>query len=162
MNGPCTPPHKSAVPMPGLAKVRRAATVARRTLELVGLREGWFSTMIEEADIVSEGAVQVVDGVEAYFGSTSLRCTLKLGADDEQDVSALAQLVGSDPNARLRLLRLAHREALSRAGQRRLGVLTAEIVAQSCTDTGARGVLAIDIDVSASLLDPCDLTVDNH
>ena len=145
------PPAKPTAPSPGLAKVRRVATAARRTLELVGLREGWFSTMVDEADIISEGAVQVVHGVEGYFGSTSLRCRLFRSGETSHDVAALARLVVSDPNARLRLLRLAHREAVTRAGSRRLGVLSAEISAQPADDDAS--VLAIGIDVSAALLD---------
>jgi hypothetical protein len=147
--------------MPGLAKVRRAAIAARRSVELLGLRGGWFSSMVENADIVSEGAVQVVDGVEGYFGSTSLRCRVALDKGESHDGAGLAQLVVTDPNARLRLLRLAHREAVSRAS-RSLGVLTAEITATNIDEEqGGYAVVAIDIDVSAALLDPHVLSVDN-
>ncbi len=133
---------------PGLAKVRRIAATTRRVLDLIGVREGWFSSIVEAADIVSEGAVQTVDGVAGYFGSTSLRCSL---ADEASgDLQALADLVITDPNTRLRLVRLAHREAVSRADARTLGVLTAEITATVSTENR---VLAIDIDVSAGLLD---------
>ena len=148
--------------MPGLAKVRRAAIAARRTLDLVGLRHGWFSSMVESADIVSEGAVQIVDGVEGYYGSTSLRCRLALAVDGTPDVTALAQLVVTDPNARLRLLRLAHREAVSRVGGRSLGVLTAEITASKWPAQPDHVMLAIDIDVSATLLVVHELRVDNR
>lgn len=134
--------------LPGLAKVRRVAATTRRVLDLIGVREGWFSSIVESADIVSEGAVQTVDGVDGYYGSTSLRCALANEA--EGDPHALADLVISDPNTRLRLLRLAHREAVSRADARPLGVLTAEITA---TVSAENRVLAIDIDVSAGLLD---------
>lgn len=139
--------------MPGLTKVRRVQTTSRRALDLVGVREGWFSTLLETADIVSEGAVQDVDAVRSYFGSTSLRCPLRAHVTFEgsgADASALAQLVVRDPNAKLRLLRLAHREAVSRAG-RSLGVLTAEISAVVVEDATLGAMLAIDIDVSADI-----------
>lgn len=136
--------------MPGLTKVRRVQTTSRRALDLVGVREGWFSTMLEAADIVSEGAVQDVDAVRGYFGSTSLRCPLRSYVAFDGDAAALAQLVVRDPNAKLRLLRLAHREAVSRAG-RTLGVLTAEISAVVVDDPALGAVLAIDIDVSADV-----------
>ena len=155
------PPSDRSQAMPGLAKVRRAAITARRTLDLLGLNEGWFASMVDDADVVSEGAIQVVDGVEGYFGSTSLRCRIALDDDVPRDVGALAQLVVGDPHARLRLLRLAHREAVSRASSR-LGVLTAEIsVTNLGEEKGTHAVLAIDIDVSAALTDLHLLSVDN-
>ncbi len=111
-------------------------------------------SMVDTADIVSEGAVQYVDGVEGYFGSTSIRCEMLPDPDASPDVDTLVQLVISDPSARLRLLRLAHREAVSRAGTRSLGVMTAEIRASKRPGKGdALVVLAIDIDVSAALID---------
>lgn len=124
------------------------AATTRRVLDLVGIRVGWFSSIVDAADIVSEGAVQTVDGVDGYFGSTSLRCALSDEADG--DLQKLADLVISDPNTRLRLLRLAHREAVSRVGERSLGVLTAEITAAVSVH---KRELAIDIDVSAALMD---------
>ncbi len=150
---------------PGLAKVRRVAIATRRTLELVGLREGWFSSMVEQADIVSEGAVQTLHGAEGYYGSTSLRCVIAADVATA-DQARLVQLVQSDATARLRLLRLAHREAVSRAAPHTLDVLSAELsVALQPADADSpdrRPVLCVDLDVSAGLLAPAipDDTVD--
>jgi hypothetical protein len=140
--------------LPGLAKVRRVPIATRRALDLVGLRDGWFSSVLERADIVSEGAVQDLALARGYFGSTSLRCALQDdgGAHDTAwERTTLATLVANDANAKLRLLRLAHREAVSRAGCS-LGVLTAEIRAEIIIDQKGC-VLAIDIDVSAEVAD---------
>jgi hypothetical protein len=148
--------------MPGLAKVRREPIAAQRSVDLVGLRKGWFAAMVASADVVSEGAVQWVDGVEGYFGSTSLRCVVNTSGTLPREVQALAELVIRDPNARLRLLRLAHREAVSRAGARSLDVLTAEITAAVSPTQGPTATLEIDIDVSAGLLDAVHLEVDKR
>jgi hypothetical protein len=130
---------------PGLSKVRKAqVVVTRRALELVALRKGWWSSLLEEADIISEGQPMADGEVSVYYGSTSVRAAV-----DSDDVHELVQLVLHDPHARLRLLRLAHREAVSRAGAS-LNVMHAEIVARALVD-GACDFLAIDIDVSAAL-----------
>ena len=136
---------------PGIAKVR-TLVVSRRSLELVAVREGWWSSLFEHADVVSEGAVQADPSGPVYYGSTSLRCALSVedGFDDHATCAPLPQWLLANPHARLRLLRLAHREAASRAAAA-LDVLQAEMRVRLLTDDG-RPVLAIDLDVSAPLV----------
>ena len=115
-------------------------------LELVAVREGWWSSIIEHADVVSEGEpVTEADG-RAYYGSTSVHCVIDDALDDVEEIAAV---VLSDPHARLKLLRLAHREAVVRAGAP-LNVLYAELSAKLIVDD-EKPTLTIAIDVSARL-----------
>jgi hypothetical protein len=85
-----------------------------------------------------------------YYGSTSLRCLLESTtlADRAQDDSEqLLHTLLSDGHARLRILRLAQREAVVRAGGP-LNVLQAEISGRVIRES-ERVLLAIDVDVSA-------------
>ena len=136
---------------PGLAKVRRVQVVTKKSLELVAVRSGWWSAMIERADVSSEGAVE--DGV--YYGTTSLRCPVEeemVGAiPAAEEPERLARVIVSDAQARLRILRLAHREAVVRATAP-LDVLQAEIDARVLR-VGERWTLSIDVDVSAPIVD---------
>lgn len=90
-----------------------------------------------------------------YYGTTSLRCHLEPAAKgwgSELSAAQLAAVVLSDPHARLRVLRIAHREAAARAPGT-LGVLQAEM---TCRAIGAEDspIIAIDIDVSAEITAP--------
>lgn len=138
---------------PGIAKVRKTQVVTRHTLELCAVREGWWSSVLEEADIVSEGDVVIEEGARVYYGTTSLRAAI---SDISHDPATLARIVITDPHARLRLLRLAHREAVVRAGAP-IDVMHAEMAAEvleAPTAEDQRGrVLAIAIDVSAAIPD---------
>ncbi len=136
---------------PGIAKVRKTQVVTRRTLELVAVREGWWSSALEDADIVSEGDVVMEEGVRVYYGSTSLRTVID---ETAQDAAALSRVVIADPHARLRLLRLAYREAVVRAGAP-IDVMHAEMAVQLLAPPPGRSgrVLAIAIDVSAAIPD---------
>lgn len=126
--------------------------VSRRSLELVAVREGWWSNLFEHADVVSEGAVQLEAVGPVYYGSTSLRCALDPadGFDAPERTSPLPQWLLANPHARVRLLRLAHREAASRAGGA-LDVLHAEMHVRLLHE-GGHPTLAIDLDVSAPLV----------
>lgn len=138
---------------PGLAKIRKVQVVSRRTLEVLALREGWWSSVIERADIVSEGAVVREAERAVYYGSTSLRCPIETDHLSSMPVATpeqLARVIVADPHARLRLLRLAHREAASRAGAQ-LDVLSADMIARVVREDDL-SLLSVDIDVSAPLL----------
>jgi hypothetical protein len=91
---------------PGLAKVRRVRLVRTRTVSLSGLRDGAIAARLAAADVVSEGAMQG----DSYFGSTDVE--IAIDPDERADVAAL---LARDPHVRLRLLRLARREAAGRA-----------------------------------------------
>jgi len=139
---------------PGIAKVRQVEVISRRTVDLIVLRDGWWSRMLERADLVSEGAVVEEEGRRVYYGSTSLHARIEratLEALPRPSVEQLGTVVLADPHARLRLLRLAHREAASRAGAT-LDVLSAELRAEVAM-RGNETWLAIAIDVGAPLVD---------
>ncbi len=139
---------------PGLVKVGKLQAVAHRTVPLVALREGWVANLLDEADVVSEGSVvQELDG-PAYYGTTSVHCAVTAEAAASEASSALGagQLTAvllADPHARLRLIRLAHREAAVRAGGP-LGVLQAELSGEVLR-RGGELTIAIVVDVSAAL-----------
>lgn len=137
------------VPGPGIAKVRKTKVVARRTVRLVAVIDGWWSGMLEHADVVSEGGTVMEGDREVYYGTTSILCDLEPVPQEaaEMDVDQLAAVIMSDPHARLRLLRLAHREAASRSGGA-IGELSAEMIGYAVRREG-KHMLAIDFDVNA-------------
>jgi len=101
---------------PGVAKVRHPSAVRTRTVELIAGTDQYWSLLLEDADIVSEGKASEEQALVVYRGSTSI-----LVADDRHggkvpswDVRAVVRLAGRDPHFRLRVMRLALREARSR------------------------------------------------
>jgi hypothetical protein len=138
------PPQRA---FPGLAKVRVAPLVQRRLVELTTAQSGRWREIVEAADVVSEGRTETEGDALVYYGSTSVLLPPRSagGALPDLDVARLAVLVRLDPHIRLRVLRIAHREATHRAGGL-LGTLRAEI------DVGAtaRGV-ALLVEVVARL-----------
>ncbi|MBI4955680.1 MAG: hypothetical protein HY908_26915 [Myxococcales bacterium] len=138
---------------PGLQKARPRA-VTWRSLTCAALPPDYWQRLIETADVVSEGGVSVEGDQSVYYGTTSVLCELgaarrdgcgaaALGLEVE---SALAALAAADPHVRLRLLRIARREAQARAPAP-LGVLHAELAAH------VRGsCLCIEATVSAPVL----------
>jgi hypothetical protein len=126
---------------PGLAKIRRVRLVRERQVRLLALVDGAVASLLARADVMSEGAIRE-EGAEArYYGSTDLRLDL---SEDEQQ--AVVRLLGSDPHARLRVLRIAHREACSRASSP-LGTLRAEIAIDR-----RGGRVSIHVEVEAPVL----------
>jgi hypothetical protein len=150
---------------PGLAKARRALVVLRRRLHELALHDGFWQGLLESADVVSEGG-RTEDRSDdpsgdpsgekrrgaVYYGTTSVRCRL-----DRRSVARaggarrLCALVLAHPHARLRLVRLAWREALSRAGAP-LGPMQSEMRARVLKDDDGQVVLTIDIDVNADFI----------
>jgi hypothetical protein len=132
---------------PGLAKVRDAPLVARRRVELYAATEGRWRGLLETADVVSEGRTDAEGGARVYYGSTSVLLLSRSagGALPDREVRQLAAVLRADPHVRLRVLRIAHREAAARAGGP-IDTLRAEI------DVGAsaRGV-ALLVEVVARL-----------
>lgn len=130
-------------PHPGPVKVRAVPLVKRRRLDLLTVHQGPFRDIVDGADVVSEGRTEDDRGELWYYGFTSV--VLPRGRLPDVDVGALAEILRRDPHVRLRVLRIAHREAAARAGGT-LGTLRAEIdVAPS-----ARGV-ALLVEVVARL-----------
>ncbi|MCA9618325.1 MAG: hypothetical protein KC731_04870 [Myxococcales bacterium] len=141
---------------PGIAKVRKVQVLADKRFRLCAVRGGWWSAMIERSDIVSEGAPFGEGEGAVYYGSTSLRFVVEsemigsVSAADHPQV--LLDLLLADPHARLRILRLAHREAVVRAAAP-LEVVLAEIRGRVIGE--ARGpVIAVDVDVEATFAEP--------
>lgn len=112
--------------------------------------------MIEHADIVSEGGRTSEPPGSTYYGSTHLRCTLEPRPDSirELSVAALARLMLADPHARLRLVRLARREAVARAPGP-IGVLEVELAVRPSDGpmTQRQAMVDVEIEVSAPLVD---------
>jgi hypothetical protein len=130
---------------PGLVKIRSVPLVQRRSVELCTAHDGRFRDILATADVMSEGRVSLEGGVLVYHGTTSVILLRRSqgGALPDHDVDALAAVLKNDPHLRLRALRIAHREATSRAGSS-LGSSRAELR----IDPGVRGVV-ISIEVSA-------------
>jgi hypothetical protein len=132
--------------------------VTRRTVQLLSVLDGWWARVLDRADVVSEGSRASEPPGGVYYGSTNLRCvpeprpaTLqKLG------IGALARLMLADPHVRVRLVRLARREAVARAPGP-LGVLRVEITAQPAAAGGEgqepSSAIDVQLDVSAPVVD---------
>ncbi len=138
-------------PSPGLSKVRKVPFVGQRSHQLLSVLDGWWAQLLERADVVSEGCVAAESGGPVYYGTTNLRCRLDglNPAERGLDPRKLSALLLRHPHTRLRLLRLARREASGRATGP-IGVMHAEIHGRLRSD-GAGSVLDICIDVSAGV-----------
>lgn len=135
---------------PGLAKIRAVPLVQRRSVELCTAHEGRWREILEAADVMSEGSARREGSLSVYYGSTSVLLPRRSegGLLPDLDVASLAAVLRLDPHVRLRALRIARREASTRAGAP-LGSLDAEIR----IDEAARGVV-IAVEVTATLLAP--------
>lgn len=118
----------------------------RRTVELYTLSDGVLRDAMANADIVSEGKVTLGKDGLRYDGSTSILLaftSFEIGHRATRDV--LVELVSLCPHIRLRAIRIAHREASSRA-EGQLNTLSCQIAVSR-----ARERIAIDIEVSARI-----------
>jgi len=98
---------------PGLVKVRRPSAVRRRTVLVLSGSDDYWVELLSGADVVSEGAVTQEAGAPVYRGSTSvlLPDDLHGGKLPRWDVGDVARVAALDPHFRLRVMRLAQREA---------------------------------------------------
>lgn len=135
---------------PGLTKIRRVPLLQRRCVELCTISEGRWRDILEAADVVSEGSARLEGAALVYYGSTSVLLPRRSagGVLPDVDVTALASVLRLDPHVRLRALRIARREAQSRAGAPMRTVLADMQVTEA-----PRGVV-IAVDVSAHLMRP--------
>jgi hypothetical protein len=99
---------------PGLAKTRRPALLSLRTALLVTGTDARWKALLEEADVVSEGAARGEDPTRQYFGSTHIHLELRPERADD-DIEMLAAVAARDPHLRTRIIRIARREAAQRA-----------------------------------------------
>jgi hypothetical protein len=122
---------------PGLAKVRVPPLLERRTVLLSAASAGRWREIVEGADVVSEGRTRPEGERLVYYGSTSVLLLARAAGGElpDDEVASFAALLRADPHVRLRVLRIARREAAARAGGP-LGTLRAEID----VGTSARGV----------------------
>ena len=140
-----TTPLKPALG-PGLAKTRGLPLVTARDARLVRANDPVWRELFDRADTVSEGSPRDEGaGARSWFGSTSVILRMPL-LPVEKRVEALR--VGEhDVHVRLRAVRVAHREARSRAPAP-LGTATCEI--RFVLDPeGVR----IDVDLQAPLIE---------
>lgn len=139
MSLPSRPPR----PGPGLAKATSGAFVRHRQMDFVAVEEGPTRLLVESADIVSEGLARLESSGSVYYGTTSVLLTAasRGGTLPDADVQNLSVLLASDPHLRLRVLRIAVREAQARA-QGELGRVSAEMDVRS-SDAGV--VVTIDV-----------------
>lgn len=118
---------------PPLAKVRSPRVTATRALTLVRVEPGRALALLAGADVVSEGR----DDGERYFGTSSV----VVAVEDAATAHALA----SDLHVRAAVLRIARREAASRA---RGALDTARCHVDARFE---RGSLTFDVEVEAAL-----------
>lgn len=103
-----------------------------------------WKELLDTADVMSEGGEREDDGGPAWFGSTSLIVAVDATSDEERRF--MASVAVRDPHVRLRAIRIARREASSRASAP-LGRATCEVRASA----DPRGV-RIDVDLQAPLI----------
>lgn len=116
----------------------------RQTL-LVSCLDGRWRAIFDAADAVSEGAARVEGGGSVWYGSTSLVLTLPAASEDER--TFVAGVAASNPHVRLRAVRIARREAETRAP---LPLGRAHCEVRTVPDQ--RG-LRIDVEVQAPLIE---------
>jgi hypothetical protein len=137
---------------PSLAKSPPGRIVRHHTLELVAVLDGWWAYMLDHADVVSEGGVSTDAHGSTYYGTTSVRCRPEPRPQvlRELDAAGLARLLLADPHARLRLVRLVHREVAARVNGP-LEVVRVDL--RSCARSGGGSEQAI-VEVAAEITAP--------
>ncbi len=128
-------------------KARSAPLVRRRVVELYQGSDARWRELFQSADIMSEGAIRPEKEGPRYYGTTSLLLPRRLlGATRNDEMQRLARIMESDPHARTRAVRIAHREAQVRAPGL-LGQMTADLVMSA----DASGIwIRIDVDASVA------------
>jgi hypothetical protein len=131
---------------PGLAKARQRGIVRIETVSRVRGDDAVWRALFERGDVMSEGRVgRGANGEEVWFGSTSL--ILPLSREQDPRLRPfVAGVAALDLHVRLRALRVATREAHSRAPGP-LGTVACELSVGE-DDRGLR----IDVDVQAPLI----------
>jgi hypothetical protein len=130
---------------PGLAKSREPALISATHGARVRASDVRWRALMETADVISEGAARREAVGSAWFGSTSMILSIPQASEEER--TFLAAVADRDVHVRLRVLRIALREATLRAPAP-LGRSQCEIRVQS----DERGV-RIDVDVQAPLIE---------
>ena len=133
---------------PGLRKTRGIVLLHERTVELLQSSDYGWREIFEAADVMSEGATRHEPEGPVYYGSTSVLLTLvsQGGAVPDAQVDEVIAMIGGDPHARVRAVRVACLEAQLRAGGP-LGRVRAELFVRQ----DRRGV-RVDVEVEARVL----------
>lgn len=129
---------------PGLSKTKGGALGKSRAGALVSTADSRWRELVESADVLSEGSSRLEGKSSTWYGSTSLVVALPDSTATER--AHILMLASGDPHLRVRVLRLAHREAAARAPAK-LGRVVCELRAAA----DPRG-LRIDVDVQAPLI----------
>jgi hypothetical protein len=132
---------------PGLRKTQAAPLLAERTARLWQCNDHTAVRLLSGGDVMSEGAPRRERGGSVYYGTTSILLPTQSrgGAIPDERLDDALRWSRADPHLRLRVLRLARREAALRAGASLLR-LDAEL-AFTKTPAGLR----IDVEVEAQL-----------
>lgn len=131
---------------PGLAKTRRLELLQRRSVEVWQSTDYRWRELFEAADVMSEGATRSEPEGPVYYGSTSVLLALTSLGIAETEVAEIIAMIGSDPHARVRAVRVACLEAQLRAAGP-LGRVRAELFVRR----DRRGV-RVDVEVEARVL----------
>ena len=131
---------------PSVVKARRPALVSLDRRARLRVHEPVWRELFDRADAVSEGSCREEQGGRVWYGTTSLILPLPLPFTHEER-HFLAAVAARDLHVRLRAMRIAHREAQSRAPAA-LARTTCELVVSS----DPRGV-RIDVDIQAPLIE---------
>ncbi|HNS96109.1 MAG TPA: hypothetical protein PLJ27_03415 [Polyangiaceae bacterium] len=126
---------------PGIRKVRHPHPETVRVLSFVQVGDAFWSSLLEDADVISEGATSPEGSSLVYRGSTSIMVRSDTMALVTHGSKGRAMII--DPHLRLRAMRIARREAQARAPGM-LGPLQMDLFVHA----EARA-LRIDIDVDA-------------
>lgn len=137
----------SLVDRPGLRKTRAAELPRKRTALLWQSNDQVARHVLDGADVMSEGAPRDEASGRVYYGTTSIRLFTRSAAGSIPDdrIDEALRWTRADPHLRLRVLRLAHREATLRAG----GAL--ERVEAELSFSRVGDALQIDVEVEARL-----------
>lgn len=99
---------------PGLRKGTSPALLRKRSLDLVAVTDGVLRDVFTRADVMSEGMTREEKGELVYYGSTHI--LLAAHHFEGASLEVLARLFAVDFHLRVRVTRLAQREAAARAG----------------------------------------------
>ncbi|MFW5739882.1 MAG: hypothetical protein ACOC1F_05910 [Myxococcota bacterium] len=137
-------------PGPGIVKVRHPRPHGCQVASLTHADDALWALLFDQADIVSEGAVDREDDQLVYRGTTSIILPLAVlgGEWDQRRTADLTRIASIDPHLRLRAVRIARREAFVRAS----GTLQSaqmDVVIRPC-DQGVRIDIEVDAQVDAA------------
>ena len=139
---------------PGITKTRGQRLIEKRSVDLYRSTDYRWRELFESADVISEGATRLENEGPTYYGSTSIILLVRSrgGSVDDAELEEVSRLVGNDPHARTRAVRIACLEAQLRAGGP-IGRVRAELFVRK-HQNGVR----IDVEVEAHVFDDPEQT----